>query len=74
MESEKTLETLLGINKLLRNLCGNQYDDFGMFSTKSYRNKPSLMPPNSQGRNEPCLCGSGLKYKKCCGKRINKEE
>ncbi|MFB0845273.1 YecA family protein [Paenibacillus oleatilyticus] len=19
------------------------------------------------GRNEPCLCGSGLKYKKCCG-------
>lgn len=20
------------------------------------------------GRNEPCLCGSGLKYKKCCGK------
>jgi len=22
------------------------------------------------GRNEPCLCGSGKKYKKCC---INKE-
>ncbi|MOA02693.1 hypothetical protein D3C78_1221590 [compost metagenome] len=20
------------------------------------------------GRNEPCPCGSGLKYKKCCGK------
>jgi SEC-C motif-containing protein len=20
------------------------------------------------GRNEPCTCGSGLKYKKCCGK------
>jgi SEC-C motif-containing protein len=20
------------------------------------------------GRNDPCLCGSGLKYKKCCGK------
>jgi SWIM/SEC-C metal-binding protein len=19
------------------------------------------------GRNEPCLCGSGTKYKKCCG-------
>ena len=19
------------------------------------------------GRNEPCLCGSGKKYKKCCG-------
>lgn len=22
------------------------------------------------GRNDPCPCGSGLKYKKCCGKRI----
>jgi len=20
------------------------------------------------GRNERCVCGSGLKYKKCCGK------
>ena len=20
------------------------------------------------GRNEPCPCGSGMKYKKCCGK------
>ena len=20
------------------------------------------------GRNEPCQCGSGMKYKKCCGK------
>lgn len=20
------------------------------------------------GRNDPCICGSGLKYKKCCGK------
>lgn len=23
---------------------------------------------NKIGRNEPCLCGSGEKYKKCCGK------
>ena len=22
------------------------------------------------GRNEPCLCGSGKKYKKCCGRHI----
>ncbi len=22
------------------------------------------------GRNEPCPCGSGMKYKKCCGKNI----
>ena len=23
---------------------------------------------NKPGRNDPCLCGSGKKYKKCCGK------
>jgi uncharacterized protein YecA (UPF0149 family) len=23
---------------------------------------------NKVGRNEPCPCGSGRKYKKCCGK------
>ncbi|RND30199.1 hypothetical protein EC575_21140, partial [Vibrio cholerae] len=21
-----------------------------------------------QGRNDPCACGSGKKFKKCCGK------
>ncbi|HID27302.1 MAG TPA: hypothetical protein EYP22_05695, partial [Methanosarcinales archaeon] len=24
------------------------------------------------GRNDPCPCGSGLKYKKCCGKKVVK--
>jgi len=28
--------------------------------------KPVIV--NKPGRNEPCTCGSGLKYKKCCGK------
>jgi uncharacterized protein len=25
-------------------------------------------PPAARGRNEPCPCGSGEKFKKCCGK------
>ena len=33
--------------------------------------KPSKIDPKYIGkkmsRNEPCLCGSGKKYKKCCG-------
>jgi hypothetical protein len=29
--------------------------------------KPYIAPPKT-GRNEPCPCGSGKKYKKCCGK------
>lgn len=26
-----------------------------------------LAPGKKVGRNEPCPCGSGKKYKKCCG-------
>lgn len=39
-----------------------------------FRNKENDLPPapvrteNKVGRNDPCSCGSGKKYKKCCGK------
>ena len=32
-------------------------------------NPPKTMTAEKKvGRNEPCPCGSGKKYKKCCGK------
>ena len=30
--------------------------------------RPIIRELPKVGRNEPCHCGSGLKYKKCCGK------
>ena len=27
-----------------------------------------VVKPEKIGRNEPCPCGSGKKYKKCCGR------
>jgi SEC-C motif-containing protein len=30
--------------------------------------KPKPLTVIKIGRNDPCTCGSGLKYKKCCGK------
>ena len=30
--------------------------------------KPSVRGSGRQGRNQPCLCGSGKKYKYCCGR------
>lgn len=38
----------------------------GVYS-KLYNTKPLMISSFKQGRNEACLCGSGLKYKKCCG-------
>lgn len=32
--------------------------------------KPYIKEPEV-GRNDPCLCGSGKKYKKCCGKQLS---
>jgi SEC-C motif-containing protein len=29
--------------------------------------KPRPLSVTKIGRNDPCTCGSGLKYKKCCG-------
>lgn len=29
--------------------------------------KPIVRSLPKIGRNDPCLCGSGKKYKKCCG-------
>lgn len=35
--------------------------------TKEY-NRSRIAVSNKVGRNDPCPCGSGKKYKKCCGR------
>ena len=51
----------LSKNNLLNN---DYYDDFDDIdeSTTIVRSSPKI------GRNDPCPCGSGKKYKKCCGR------
>ena len=44
--------------------------DFTGKNIKLLNNK-SLSLPSKIGRNDPCLCGSGKKYKNCCGKQIS---
>ncbi|MGE4214345.1 MAG: preprotein translocase subunit SecA [Anaerotignaceae bacterium] len=41
-----------------------------MFTNKdeSLPNKPKVRKEEKVGRNDPCPCGSGKKYKQCCGK------
>lgn len=34
----------------------------------NYNKSKTIVNENKIGRNEPCTCGSGKKYKKCCGK------
>lgn len=34
---------------------------------KAYKKSKTVIKEKVPGRNEPCPCGSGKKYKKCCG-------
>jgi len=38
------------------------------FFTEGSMVKPKPIISSKIGRNDPCTCGSGIKYKKCCGK------
>jgi preprotein translocase subunit SecA len=39
-------------------------------STRPAAKSPSATKPQTRvGRNDPCPCGSGKKYKHCCGKK-----
>ena len=38
---------------------------------KNYRKSKTVVKPPKIGRNDPCPCGSGKKYKNCCGKVVN---
>lgn len=43
-------------------------EDGRWFFTDGAAVRPRPITVNKIGRNDPCTCGSGLKYKKCCGK------
>lgn len=49
----------LGVTKMVIHQAMEAEDDFS--DSEMINNKQQV------GRNEPCICGSGKKYKKCCG-------
>ncbi|MBR2296811.1 MAG: SEC-C domain-containing protein [Clostridia bacterium] len=40
---------------------------FGASERRTTRTAQPVRAENKVGRNDPCPCGSGKKYKKCCG-------
>ncbi len=37
---------------------------------KKEKSSHTIVKPPKVGRNDPCPCGSGKKYKKCCGANL----
>ncbi len=48
-----------------------QYKETRELPNKKKKDAPKPARSKKVGRNDPCPCGSGLKYKKCCGRRNN---
>lgn len=72
---------LMEITTIQRDKIGEEYPDFEeqldnqKFIYPWSQEIPDLPKPTTYvrenkkiGRNDPCPCGSGLKYKQCCGK------
>jgi uncharacterized protein YecA (UPF0149 family) len=53
------------LNRIARNNFSAQDKTEMEESFNHYENKPVISEPKV-GRNDPCPCGSGIKYKKCC--------
>jgi len=50
-----------------RNIKEEKKDIFSEEKTKQEKREPLTRQMPKIGRNDPCPCGSGKKYKKCCG-------
>ena len=54
-------------NQAPRNQSKNSYQPNVVTNKGTSGNQPLVKTAVQVGRNEPCPCGSGKKYKKCCG-------
>lgn len=62
-------EALMHEHRVLADVTGPTHTRNALASVFAPRNSQSVLsPPTKIGRNAPCPCGSGQKFKKCCGR------
>ncbi|USD35881.1 MULTISPECIES: PBPRA1643 family SWIM/SEC-C metal-binding motif protein [Ferrimonas] len=55
-------------HQLVATITVNPDENENLLELESWLNKPTTTTfEKTPGRNDPCSCGSGKKYKKCCG-------
>jgi uncharacterized protein YecA (UPF0149 family) len=59
----------------LANDVGHMIGELALEIRSFWRNGPSARTLRALdiGRNEPCPCGSGKKFKKCCGSPVSRQ-
>lgn len=74
--SEKTIKSLVDI-VLSQNFASEGYlEAIRFYFNTIYNNTEKPLVPSTKqiGRNEPCPCNSGKKYKKCCLNKVEEED
>jgi SWIM/SEC-C metal-binding protein len=67
-ERKLEIQAILTTNKLFADIEVNEIADENIIALEGYLNKPKTTTfEKKPNRNDPCSCGSGIKYKKCCG-------
>lgn len=66
MENDKLEIAKAQLNKFLET--GNYLDILPERKGDPRYDKNPIRVEPKVGRNDPCVCGSNLKFKKCCGK------
>ncbi len=67
-ERKTEIEAMLATNQLVANIEVNAERDENIQELEGVLNKPTTTTfAKTPKRNDPCSCGSGKKYKKCCG-------
>ncbi len=70
-EKRKRRKMLRELGERTRNVEEVEAEQEVLAKAKQERSKNperyKLKPGQTVGRNDPCPCGSGKKYKKCCG-------
>ena len=82
IEADKAISVKIDWEKLFYNMCAAEaewlytlegWNDILSMEKrkellKKYKTSKTIVKEHKVGRNDPCPCGSGKKYKKCCGK------
>jgi SWIM/SEC-C metal-binding protein len=67
-ENKLALEAVVAENGLFANITVDSTVEENILELTAILNKPTTTTfEKTPNRNDPCLCGSGKKYKKCCG-------
>ncbi|SDJ67800.1 SWIM/SEC-C metal-binding motif-containing protein, PBPRA1643 family [Ferrimonas sediminum] len=65
---QQEVQAQLEQHQLFATITVNPDAEEDLLELESWLNKPTTTTfDKTPGRNDPCSCGSGKKYKKCCG-------